>query len=111
MIPSPRSVYPTKADPLQSYSPPHPPTTPAHSTSYPGANPYPTLKDQKAFEKGLLEKTAKSTQDIILYDNRIVLFKTESDIQMFVVGSAEENEILLYSKGRSTRSRRRSMLN
>ncbi|EON63890.1 hypothetical protein W97_03118 [Coniosporium apollinis CBS 100218] len=79
------------------YSPPHPPTTPAHSTSYPGANPYPTLKDQKAFEKGLLEKTAKSTQDIILYDNRIVLFKTESDIQMFVIGSAEENEILLYN--------------
>lgn len=68
------------------------------------------MKDQKAFEKGLLEKTAKSTQDIILYDNRIVLFKTESDIQMFVVGSAEENEILLYSKRRSTWSFRRPTL-
>lgn len=35
-------------------------------------NPYPDLKSQKAFEKGLLEKTAKQTGDIILYDNRVV---------------------------------------
>lgn len=55
------------------------------------------MKDQKAFEKGLLEKTAKQTSDIILYDNRVVVFKMESDIMMYVVGGAEENEILLYS--------------
>lgn len=42
------------------YQAPHPPLgTPAHSTNYPGANPYPNVKDQKAFEKGLLEKTTK----------------------------------------------------
>lgn len=80
------------------YSPPHPPAgTPAHSTNYSGANPYPSLKDQKAFEKGLLEKTAKQTSDIILYDNRVVVFKMESDVMMYVVGGADENEILLYS--------------
>ena len=80
------------------YAAPHPPTgAAAHSTNYPGANPYPTLKDQKAFEKGLLEKTSKQTSDIILYDNRVVVFKLEGDIMLYVVGAADENEILLYS--------------
>lgn len=78
------------------YSPPH---APAGSTNndYPGAQPYPQVKDQKAFEKGLLEKTAKQTSDIILYDNKIVVFKVESDVMLYVVGGADENEILLYS--------------
>ncbi|KAI0391975.1 snare-like protein [Xylariaceae sp. FL0594] len=61
------------------------------------SNPYPDLKSQKAFEKGLLEKTAKQTGDIILYDNKLVLYKTESDLMMYVVGGAEENEVLLYN--------------
>ncbi|KAI9892968.1 MAG: Golgi-to-ER vesicle coat component [Vezdaea aestivalis] len=83
------------------YSPPHPPTTSTTTSSaapqtYPGANPYPVVKDQKAFEKGLFEKTAKSNTDVILYDNRVVVFKAESDVILYVVGSAEENEILLY---------------
>ena len=79
------------------YSAPHPPTgTPANSTNYPGASPYPTLKDQKAFEKGLLEKTAKQNSDIILFDNKICVFKMESDVMLYVVGGAEENEVLLY---------------
>ncbi|KAL9093545.1 MAG: hypothetical protein Q9165_003940 [Trypethelium subeluteriae] len=80
------------------YSPPHPPVgTAPHSTSYPGANPYPNPKDQKAFEKGLLEKTSKQTSDIILYDNRVVVFKMESDVMLYVVGGSDENEILLYN--------------
>lgn len=80
------------------YSAPHPPAGSApNSTDYPGANPYPTVKEQRAFEKGLLEKTNKSTSDVILYDNRIVVFKMESDVMLYVVGSAEENEVLLYN--------------
>jgi len=59
--------------------------------------PYTDLKSQKAFEKGLLEKTAKQTSDIILYDNRIVLYKSESDVMMYVVGGVDENEIMLYN--------------
>lgn len=59
--------------------------------------PYPDVKAQKAFEKGLLEKTAKQNADIILYDNRIVLYKAESDVMMYVVGGVEENEIMLYN--------------
>lgn len=78
------------------YSPPHIPAN-AQGNNYPGANPYPQVKEQKAFEKGLLEKTAKQTSDIILYDNKVVVFKMESDVMLYVVGGAGENEILLYS--------------
>lgn len=59
-------------------------------------NPYPTLKEQKAFEKGLLEKTNKNTGDIILYDGRVVCYKMEGDVMLYVVGGAEENEVLLF---------------
>ncbi|KAI9701799.1 MAG: Golgi-to-ER vesicle coat component [Candelina mexicana] len=78
------------------YSAPHPPSN-TSTPNYPGSNPYPALKEQKAFEKGLLEKTSKQASDIILYDNRVVVFKMESDVMLYVVGGAEENEILLYS--------------
>jgi hypothetical protein len=78
------------------YSPPHPPANSA-ITDYPGRQPYTTLKDQKAFEKGLLEKTVKQSNDIILYDNRIVVYKAESDVMLYVVGGAEENEVMLYN--------------
>lgn len=74
------------------YNPPH------TSATQPGPpQPYPNLKEQKAFEKGLLEKTAKQTSDVILYDNKVVVFKMESDVMLYVVGGAEENEILLYN--------------
>jgi hypothetical protein len=76
------------------YSPPH---LPAGQTNYPGANPYPTVKEQKAFEKGLMDKTNKQSNDVILYDNRVVVFKVESDVMLYVVGGADENEILLYN--------------
>ncbi|MCJ1243604.1 Golgi-to-ER vesicle coat component [Trapelia coarctata] len=79
------------------YSAPHPPAHLPTGSSYPGANPYPTLKDQKAFEKGLMEKTNKTTSDVILYDNRVVVFKMEGDVMLYVVGGAEENEVLLFS--------------
>jgi hypothetical protein len=96
------------------YSNPHPPA--GNHGDYPGQIAYKTVKDQKAFEKGLLgtffvpalspppsapadpppDKTAKQTTDIILYDGKIVVFKMESDVMLYVVGSAEENEVLLY---------------
>lgn len=74
------------------YSAPHTSTVQPTPTQ-----PYSTLKEQKAFEKGLLEKTAKATSDVILYDNKVVVFKNESDVMLYVVGGAEENEILLYN--------------
>jgi len=78
------------------YSPPHAPTN-AIGNDFPGANPYPTIKEQKAFEKGLMEKTAKQTSDVILYDNRVVVFKLESDVMLYVVAGSDENELFLYT--------------
>jgi len=77
------------------YQQPH--HAPSHGSTHMNPLPYADLKAQKAFEKGLLEKTAKQTADIILYDNRIVLYKAESDVMMYVVGSVDENEIMLYN--------------
>ena len=76
------------------YDPPH-----ISATQQPPQplQPYANLKEQKAFEKGLLEKTSKQTSDVILYDNKVVVFKMESDVMLYVVGSAEENEVLLYN--------------
>jgi hypothetical protein len=79
------------------YSAPHPPSHITPGVSYPGQNPYPTVKDQKAFEKGLMDKTNKTTGDVILYDNRVVVYKMEGDVMMFVVGGPEENELMLFS--------------
>ncbi len=76
------------------YSAPH---APPNSASYPGANPYPSVKEQKAFEKGLLEKTNKQTGDVILYDGRVVVYKMEGDVMLYVVGGGDENEILLFN--------------
>ena len=74
------------------YTPPHhAPNTPAPTAAYG------TLKEQKAFEKGLLDKTAKQTSDVILYDNKVIVFKSESDVMLYVVGEAHENEVLLYN--------------
>jgi coatomer subunit zeta len=83
------------------YNPPHLPTQPppvgqqAYITT-PQPNPYPTLKDQRAFEKGLFEKTKKQTSDVILYDNKLVVYKQAVDSTIYVIGGAEENEIMLY---------------
>ncbi|KAK2065940.1 clathrin adaptor complex small chain [Colletotrichum caudatum] len=79
------------------YSAPHAGAATQNGISNSSGNPYPDVKSQKAFEKGLLEKTAKQTGDIILYDNRIVLYKMESDVMMYVVGGVDENEVLLYN--------------
>jgi len=73
------------------YQPPH-----ISTTGVTAENPYPSLKEQKAFEKGLIEKTAKSSADIILYDGHVVVFKAESDVMLYVVGGMDENEMMLY---------------
>ncbi|KAL2154466.1 hypothetical protein VTH82DRAFT_3142 [Thermothelomyces myriococcoides] len=81
------------------YTPPHqaaanaPGAAPAPTSQ----NPYPDKTSQTRFEKALLQKTAKQTGDILLFDNRIVLYKMESDVAIYVVGSPDENEILLYN--------------
>ncbi|KAJ4296130.1 Golgi-to-ER vesicle coat component [Collariella sp. IMI 366227] len=76
------------------YTPPH--QAPSHAGAS-SSSPYPDKTAQIRFEKALLQKTAKQTGDILLFDNRIVLYKMESDVALYVVGSLDDNEILLYN--------------
>ncbi|KIJ51230.1 hypothetical protein M422DRAFT_223698 [Sphaerobolus stellatus SS14] len=56
-----------------------------------------SLKDQRAFEKGLWEKTKKSGGDIIIYDNQLVVYKHSLDLIFYIVGPTSENELMLHS--------------
>ena len=61
-------------------------------------NPYPDKTAQTRFEKGLLAKTAKQNGgDCLLYDQRVVCYKLESDVAIYVVGGLEENEVMLWT--------------
>ncbi|KAE9407066.1 coatomer protein [Gymnopus androsaceus JB14] len=54
-----------------------------------------TLKDQKAFEKGLWAKTKKAGGDIILYDGHLAVYKHSLDIILYFIASPSENELML----------------
>lgn len=59
-------------------------------------NPFPTLKSQEAFEKGLFAKTFKAKSNIIIFEDQIVVYKVIGDVAVYIVGSLKENEIMLY---------------
>jgi coatomer subunit zeta len=59
--------------------------------------PYLTKKEQLAFEKGLCEKTNKQNHEVLMYDDKLVIYKHEGDVCLYVVGGQEENELMLYS--------------
>ncbi|KAL1932270.1 hypothetical protein VTP01DRAFT_9326 [Rhizomucor pusillus] len=58
---------------------------------------YSNLKEQKQFEKGLFDKTKRAQGEVILYDNQVVLYRSNIDVFFYVVGSMEENELILLS--------------
>lgn len=74
------------------YQAPH--ADPAASASTPAAS---TVKEQKAFEKGLFSKTNKQNADVIIYDNHVVVYKQIVDVIIYIVASSlNENEAMLY---------------
>ncbi|KAJ7770654.1 coatomer protein [Mycena metata] len=54
-----------------------------------------TLKEQKAFEKGLWGKTKKAGGDIILYDGHLALYKHSLDLIIYFIAGPSENELML----------------
>ncbi|KAI9573258.1 Longin-like domain-containing protein [Boletus coccyginus] len=54
-------------------------------------------KDQRAFEKGLWQKTKKPGGDVILFDGHLAVFRHSLDLMFYVVGGSTENEIMLYA--------------
>ena len=74
-----------------------------------------SLKEQKAFEKGLWQKTKKAggmcfaflapfasqnhyfSGDIILYDSHLIVYKHSLDLILYFVAGPTENEVMLYA--------------
>jgi len=55
-----------------------------------------TVKDQRSFEKGLWDKTRKSTNgDVIIYDGHLVLYRQTLDLFFYIVSTPNENELVL----------------
>lgn len=56
---------------------------------------FPTLKLQRQFEAMLLQKTHKQDNEILILQDKIVVYKEYVDMSMFLIGNINENEILL----------------
>jgi len=56
---------------------------------------YPSLREQKNFEKLVFDKTHKADSEIALLEGLTVVYKGNVDLFFYVVGSSTENELLL----------------
>lgn len=72
----------------------HPPTL---STTTGQGNELATssLKKQEEFEVKLTKKTHKQDSEIMLFENKIVLYKEYIDLSLYLIGDINENEIVL----------------
>lgn len=56
-----------------------------------------TVKEQKEFEKNLFKSTHKANGEIIMLDNLTIVYRSNVDVFFYVIGSTQENEIILVS--------------
>ncbi|KAL7072899.1 hypothetical protein ACQ4LE_008193 [Meloidogyne hapla] len=56
-----------------------------------------TEKEQSDFEKNLYQKTHKANAEIILFDGFICVYRSNVDLFFYVIGSSNENELILQS--------------
>merc|ERR1712130_802244 len=54
-----------------------------------------TLREKKDFEKKIFEKTRKRDDEILLLDGNTITYKSNVDLMFYVIGSQDENELLL----------------
>lgn len=52
---------------------------------------------QKTFEKDLFEKTKKQNSDVIVFDNKVVCYKSSVDLMLYTISGTEENELMIYA--------------
>lgn len=56
-----------------------------------------SISEQKNFEKGLFGKTNKQNGDVLIYDSKVVVYKQNLDLSLYIVASSiDENEAMLY---------------
>uniref|UniRef100_A0A4X2KEW1 Coatomer subunit zeta n=1 Tax=Vombatus ursinus TaxID=29139 RepID=A0A4X2KEW1_VOMUR len=56
---------------------------------------YPSVKEQKAFEKNIFNKTHRTDSEIALLEGLTVVYKGSIDLYFYVIGSSYENELML----------------
>ncbi|XP_029942776.1 coatomer subunit zeta-2 isoform X2 [Salarias fasciatus] len=58
---------------------------------------YPSMKEQKNFELNIFNKTHKADNEIAFLEGLTIVYKSSIDVFFYVVGSAQENELMLMS--------------
>lgn len=60
-------------------------------------NVFPTVKEQKAYEKNLFNKTHRANAEIIMLDGLTCVYKSNVDLFFYIMGGTHENELILMS--------------
>ncbi|XP_061555580.1 coatomer subunit zeta-2 isoform X5 [Phycodurus eques] len=58
---------------------------------------YSSMKDQRNFEKNIFNKTHKADNEIAFLEGMTIVYKSSIDLFLYVVGSCQENELMLMS--------------
>jgi len=58
-------------------------------------NIFPSVKEQKAFEKNLFTKTHRANSEVIMLDGLTCVYKSNVDLFFYVMGSCNDNELIL----------------
>ncbi|KAI1884209.1 hypothetical protein AGOR_G00224070 [Albula goreensis] len=56
---------------------------------------YSSMKEQRNFEKKIFNKTHKADNEIAFLEGLTIVYKSSIDLFFYVVGSAQENELML----------------
>uniref|UniRef100_A0A2K5P6L5 Coatomer subunit zeta n=1 Tax=Cercocebus atys TaxID=9531 RepID=A0A2K5P6L5_CERAT len=59
---------------------------------------YPSVKEQKAFEKNIFNKTHRTDSEIALLEGLTVVYKSSIDLYFYVIGSSYENEDFFHTQ-------------
>ena len=54
---------------------------------------FPSIKEEKAYEKNLFQKTHKANADVIMLDGLTCLYRSNVDLFFYVMGDCHENEV------------------
>ncbi|XP_064643553.1 coatomer subunit zeta-1-like isoform X2 [Lineus longissimus] len=60
-------------------------------------NTFPTVKEEKAFEQNLFNKTHRANAEIIMLEGLTCVYRSNVDLYFYVVGSQQGNELVLVS--------------
>lgn len=58
---------------------------------------FPTVKEEKKFEKNLFQKTHRANAEVIMLDRLTCVYRSNVDLFFYVMGLSHENELILVS--------------